>query len=123
MSTGVAVPARGAEMRLPKDKNWLLSVAVGVAIGLVFAVSARAQYRVNTGNANDANNRLGSGGYNQGGNLNRGPYVGYTSQDIVTGNITAAKAFRGPVPYRNPLEFTGPAAGSGVDRFVRDSSG
>jgi hypothetical protein len=88
------------------------------------AGSAFGQARINNGNALDANNRIGSGGYNQGaGDRYRGPYAGYTATDVINANVTAGKAFRGPVPYRDPGAFTGPTAGNEIDRFVRDSSG
>jgi tetratricopeptide (TPR) repeat protein len=112
-------------MKSKMSQKRRISVSI-LALVAGMTVSAHAQNRINTGNANDANNRIGSGGINPGGNQNRGPYVGYTSTDIVNGNITAAKTFRGYVPYRDPGAFAGPTASGGiggVDRFVRDSSG
>ncbi|HEX4794387.1 MAG TPA: tetratricopeptide repeat protein [Humisphaera sp.] len=71
------------------------------------------------GHANDANNRVGSGGYNGGGQ--RGPAV--TGNQIVTRNVTGGREFRGPVGYSDPGSFTGPIGGGSVDRFVKNSSG
>src|SRR5438046_1306287 len=80
------------------------STAIGAVFGTILAASAFGQARVNNGNALDANNRIGSGGFNQGagGDRYRGPYAGYTANDVINANVTAGKAFRGPVPYRDP---------------------
>src|SRR5437667_6598995 len=82
----------------------ILAAAVAATLGL--STLASAQYRVNPGHTNDANNRVGSGGNN--------PYdsdqrVGnqVSGNDIVTGNVTGGKQFRGQVPYTDPRAFRG----------------
>jgi tetratricopeptide (TPR) repeat protein len=103
---------------LPRRSLVLLAAAAAVPL-LAMTPGARAQFQIDNSRANDANNRIGSGGYNTGsipapeqvnGNL------------IVTGNVTGAKAFRGPVGYSAPNEFFGPSATKDYDRFIRDSS-
>src|SRR5206468_5700335 len=84
-----------------------LSMAGALAACAIFTPAAFPQARINNGNVLDANNRIGSGGYNTGGGNNqyRGPYVGYTAQDVITGNVTGGQQFRGVVPYRDPYSF------------------
>jgi hypothetical protein len=80
-----------------------------------------AQYRVGSdGRALDANNRIGSGGYNSGG-TNRP--LGPSGNDIVTGNVTGGKQFRGNVPYTDAGAFRGRTSDFGSDTFVRESAG
>jgi hypothetical protein len=109
--------------------------AVWTAAGLLAAAGlaatpfpAAAQHRSNNdGRALDANKRVGSGGQNDGAPGNNGygrngPMV--TGNQIVTGNVTAGRQFRGAVPYGDPANFRGPTSGSfSSDRFVRDSAG
>src|SRR5437868_10416704 len=104
-------------MRALGKTNRILSTAIGAMLGTaMLSASAFGQARVNNGNALDANNRIGSGGFNQGaGDRYRGPYAGYTANDVINANVTAGKTFRGPVPYRDPGAFTGPNAGNEVD--------
>src|SRR3954454_12292712 len=79
--------------------RWILAAAVGglTLLAGLNAHDALAQQRVNTGNARDANNRIGSGGYNDPAGNNRGQYVGVTGNDIVLNNVTGGKGFRGNV--------------------------
>lgn len=79
------------------------------------------QYQVNTANPLDASNRIGSGGVNTAASL-RAQRL-YTPNDVITGNVTAGKAFRGPVGYSNPREFSGPSGSAVSDTFVRESVG
>lgn len=100
--------------------RWVLAAAVaGPAVGL-FAPAALAQYPVNNGGARDANNRVGSGGRADG--PGRGS-PGVTPNQIVTGNVTNFKSFRGPIAAPDARAFRGATADIGVDRFVRDSTG
>lgn len=98
----------------------LLAAAALAALPALMATPASAQYRVgDDGHALDANNRIGSGGYNRGNDVpNR-----LTGNQIVTGNVTGGREFRGPVGYTDPRAFRGPTAGNPSDRFVRGSSG
>jgi tetratricopeptide (TPR) repeat protein len=92
------------------------AAAVLFANGLSFA-----QQRVgDDGRALDANNRVGSGGYNSGpirDTLRLNP------NNIVTGNVTGGREFRGHVPYTDPREFRGGVAGEDFDRFIARSAG
>jgi tetratricopeptide (TPR) repeat protein len=105
-------------------KNQKLRFAVASLSGaLVLAAlssTSRAQYPAGQdGHANDANNRVGSNGFNT-------PRSGggtVSGNNIVTGNVTAGKEFRGPVPYRDPRAFTGPVGGGFNEDFVKNSSG
>lgn len=98
--------------------------AVAAALPLIAtALPASAQVRVNqSGGAHDANTRVGSDGSNDRNNGidRRGQTV--TGNQIVTGNVTGGRAFRGNVGYRDPLEFRG-SISRPSDRFVRDSVG
>lgn len=91
---------------------------------LTAAVSApgllHAQFQVDNGRANDANNRIGSGGYNSGG-VPAPETVG--GNQIVTGNVTGGRSFRGDPGYSSAREFRGVTSGDASDRFIRDSSG
>ena len=57
----------------------ILTAAIG-AVSLAAASTTMAQYRVNTGGV-DANNRIGSGGANQGGegSVGRGNFAGVSN--------------------------------------------
>jgi hypothetical protein len=103
----------------------LLAAAVGAALPVLAAVaSVDAQTRVNQdGRALDANTRVGGDGSNDARNgIDRRGQT-YTGNQIVTGNVSGARAFRGTVNYRDPNEFTGRVSSFNSDRFVRDSSG
>jgi len=67
----------------PNQKRLILASAVASAAFalLTNASNVSAQYRVDNGNARDANNRVGSGGYNS-----AGPGGGSTSPYAVNGN-------------------------------------
>src|SRR4051812_28525790 len=101
-----ALRARGALMK-PITPRWILFAAVAAVPLFGLASGAAAQYRVNTaGRALDANNRIGSGGQNPADGANRtGNMV--SGNDIVLGNVTGGKQFRGGVPYSDPTEFRG----------------
>lgn len=100
-----------------------LSVVMLASGALLLSPTARAQYRTgDDGRALDANNRVGSGGYNSA--LDLTPrQLGVTGNQIVTGNVTGGKEFRGPVGYSSPYSFTGPVGGMRLDQFIRQSSG
>ena len=82
----------------------ILSAAVAATLGIGSA--ATAQYRLNPGHVNDANNRVGSAGTNPNDSDQR---VGQpvNGNDIVYGNVTGGKQFRGQVPYTDPRAFRG----------------
>lgn len=96
----------------------ILAMAAALAAG---ATAASAQQRIDTtGRALDANNRIGSGGYNSGRDFTSVPNA---NNAIVTGNVTGGAEFRGNVPYSDSRAFRGNLSGEGVDRFVRSSAG
>src|SRR3954470_1110896 len=100
-----------------RKTRWALAAAVAAAVPLFAATPpASAQYRIeNDGGARDANNRLGSGGYNDGGGV-RVPTV--TANQIVNGNVTRGFEFRGPTASTDARAFRGPTAGGVSDRFI-----
>src|SRR3954470_15003616 len=102
-----------------KKQTWILAAAVGA---MSFAVSsvAMAQYRINTGNVLDANPRAGSGGLNQGTDSRINTRA--TGNDIVTGNVTGGKEFRGRLDYGSARDFRGNISRPS-DTFIRGSSG
>lgn len=107
----------------PHTRHRLLAAAAAALPLIAAALPAPAQTRVNQdGRALDANTRVGSDGSNDryNGIDRRGQTV--TGNQIVTGNVTGGRAFRGRVGYRDPLEFRGDIDRPS-DRFVRDSVG
>src|SRR5688572_22068134 len=114
------------------------TILLGAVAALpLFATDAHAQYRVGEdGRLLDANNRIGSGGYNTGGI----PYTALMQGNrVVTGNVTAGREFRAgsnsafingrPVStgtssiYTDPLELRTNVAGENTDAFIRRSYG
>lgn len=107
-------------MKQATKLHWILTAAVTMTL----TGGAFAQYRVGTdGRARDASNRIGSGGYNGGvqgqANVAQGNYL---QNNLITGNVTGGKQFRGFVPYESPDAFRGNTAGATSDRFIRQSS-
>lgn len=91
----------------------VVSVLASAGLGL-------AQYQVDRSGANDANNRIGSGGRNI---RTEQPKPWQLANDIVYGNVTGGKAFRGSLGSTDPRAFRGPTATSVSDNFIRQSSG
>jgi hypothetical protein len=84
------------------------------------AGDAAGQFRVgDDGSALDANNRLGSGGFN----TRRLAPVAVTADQVVNGNVTGGRAFRGSLQTGDTTQFRGSLASDTSDRFIRDSSG
>ena len=124
-------PTRHAALRL-------LAATAGV---LAVTVAADAQFPVpQGGNALDANQRLGSGGFNGGavdngygaydnpyvsGSSYGGGYGGYGAygNNVVTGNVTGGRQFRGSIGYTDPRAFRDGTAGEEFDAFSRSASG
>ena len=46
-----------------------------------------------------------------------------SGNDLVTGNVTGGRHFRGPIDYTDPGAFRGRTAGVSMDSFLRQSSG
>jgi tetratricopeptide (TPR) repeat protein len=105
------------------NKNFRKS-CVALAGAVTLTLAAQAQYRVDTGNARDANNRVGSGGINdtvRQGNVGA-RFNGVSSSDVVYGNVTGGKEFRGGLQSTDPRAFRGFTVGGTTDRFIRSSS-
>ena len=104
--------------------NSAILAAAITAVPMLLSHSVSAQNRVDTGNVLDANNRVGSGGANASDAYKR---VGtpLNGNDVVTGNVTGGKEFRGQVPYTDPRAFRGQNSSSGLtsDNFIRSSAG
>ncbi len=111
----------------PNTRRLLLTAALGALLAV--PTLATAQQRVGQdGHANDANNQLGSGGYNTpaarppdlvNGYRNNNAY----NNDVVFGNVSNGRAFTGSLPYSDPRLFQGNVAGSQVDTFTKNSTG
>lgn len=108
-------------MKRKQQVKWMLALAIGTSPTFWVSQNVFAQYPAagQDGHANDANNRVGSNGYN----ANTGQHVTVTGNQIVTGNVTGGRAFRGPVPYTDPSGFMGPTGDALSDSFIRNSSG
>ncbi|HEY0008190.1 MAG TPA: hypothetical protein VGB55_05675 [Tepidisphaeraceae bacterium] len=104
-----------------KTTRSILTAATFAATFAVLGTSiASAQYQIDRSGANDANNRIGSGGRNAA-NVRPNPWD--LNNNIVYGNVTGGKQFRGEINTRDPFEFRGSTADQQIDAFVRDSSG
>lgn len=99
------------------NKKLITSAALAV---LASAGIVSAQYQVDRSGANDANNRVGSGGRNI---RSEQPKPWQLSNDIIYGNVTGGKAFRGNLSTTDPRAFRGSTAGTTSDDFIRQSSG
>jgi tetratricopeptide (TPR) repeat protein len=108
-----------------------LAAIAALAAVPAFLQPAHAQNRIDTsGRALDANNQVGSGGYNL---QNNNPVANYQTYQnaIATNNIGNGFAFHGRtvggynlgVGYTDPFAFRGLLPGQGVDQFVANSSG
>ncbi|MEM9346282.1 MAG: hypothetical protein AAGB26_06680 [Planctomycetota bacterium] len=78
---------------------------------------AQGQVQVQNGNALDANQQVGSGGFNQ-----AAQQVDYRARNLlITGNVGGGRAFRGDVGYTAPGAFTGELGSDTLFNFRRDS--
>jgi tetratricopeptide (TPR) repeat protein len=103
-------------------RSRLLAAAVVAAIGAVaFTPSTFAQQRIGgDGRLMDANNRVGSGGFND--NSSSALPPGVFGNAIVTGDVTGGRGFQGNVPYFAPGAFHANLPGQFVDNFVSGST-
>jgi tetratricopeptide (TPR) repeat protein len=102
-----------------RKTRWILKSAAAAV--LLVSPPALAQQRAgNDGRALDANNRIDSGGYNSGGIPGN---LVVNGNNIVTGNVTGGREFRGNVPYTDQREFRGTVGGQEFDRFIAQSAG
>lgn len=99
-------------------QNKMLLAAV-LAVPLALGSVASGQHQVNTGDRLDASNRVGSGGQNQ---VGRTPNR-VSNEDIVYGNVTAGREFRGGIGTFDAREFRGGTSGQALDAFVRNTAG
>jgi tetratricopeptide (TPR) repeat protein len=113
---------QGAAMRSEsktyhKKTYWALLAAVA---GLpLLAGQAFGQQQVQgTGHANDANNRVGSGGYND---TTTSPQA--SGNQIVNREVSGGFGFQGKLPYYGPNDFHDNLPGQGVDSFIANSGG
>jgi hypothetical protein len=100
-----------------KTRSILLAAVLATPLGF-FAAPAEAQFRKDTGAANDANNQIGSNGSNGGPRdlgINRGDFV-------INGTVTGGREFRGQTAIGDPRALRAPTAGGISDRFIRSSS-
>jgi tetratricopeptide (TPR) repeat protein len=104
-------------MKLSRKAYQVLGIAAAGALLIASLASAQVAAPGQDGRAMDANNRVGSGGLNQG---NAQP--GVTPNQIIYGNVTGGKRFRGPIGETDPGAFYGPTAGRFSDRFIAGSS-
>src|SRR2546423_11494575 len=102
-------------------RSMLLSAAVAAALG--FTAAANAQYRVNNANVLDSNNRDGGAGNNPNDSDKRVGGQLINGNDIVYGNVTGGKQFRGQLPYTDPRAFRGQTSDRNLDDFIKQSSG
>ncbi|HEY7120475.1 MAG TPA: hypothetical protein VH475_28080 [Tepidisphaeraceae bacterium] len=109
--------------RSPRRLARLLAAVAAAAV--VLPSLAYAQGQIDTGRANDANNRVGSGGRNAVG-MNGAYYsnsIVNNGNRIVTGNVTQGREFHGNVGYTDPYAFRGQTAGIVSDDFAKNSVG
>src|SRR5256885_12163846 len=98
---------------------------LAAASTLAISSQAIAQHQVDNSRTLDANNRIGSTGFNSNYTqtlTNNGNQL-VTGNQVITGNVTGGRAFRGFVPYSDPFAFRGPAPGAGLDSFANNSTG
>ncbi len=102
-------------MKTKMNKSALLAAVVLVPLTTNLA---SAQYRIDNSQARDANNRVGSGGYND-----RTAASTVTGNQLTTGNTTGGREFRGSLGYVDSNAFRGTLGSSVSDSFIRNSSG
>src|SRR5438874_2348630 len=112
------------EVSLMKTRKPLILAAAATA-ALILPSLAFAQGQIDAGRANDASNRVGSGGRNSSGMLSTSysNYVVNNGNRIVTGNVSMGREFHGNVGYADPSAFRGTTAGDISDNFAKNSAG
>jgi hypothetical protein len=89
----------------------------GGAAGAGYDGGALGQYRVDDSHVNDANNRIGSGGYNSGHDLSPRD-LSVSGNQIVSGNVTGLSYFHGtPLGTDDPNYFGAASLSPTLDRF------
>jgi len=102
---------------MARSLRWHVALAAaGLALGVAGPVLG--QQRVGSGGrALDANPQVGSGGQNQ----PEGQVDFRRRNDVVTGNVSGGRAFRGDVGFRAPNEFRGSLGSDDLFEFRRNS--
>jgi hypothetical protein len=113
-------PEKGLIMQARRYRHWLAAAALAIA-PVLGAQVARGQYAASSGggHALDANNQVGSGGFN--GNSNNSSLI--TGNDIVYNHVTGGRGLTGSLREIDPLAFRGILPGTGIDDFVSGSNG
>jgi len=98
-----------------------MKVSVGLAIAAVLTTSSTglAQYAIGDGSGLDANIQRGPGGVNPTSAPN--PY-GSTGNDLVTGNVSGGRHFRGQVNYGGTGDFRGRTGSDSLYDFQRSAA-
>ena len=116
-------------MKMNARTKWVLMAAIAAVPVAGLTTPAVAQYQnEQRGNALDANRRIGDDRSNDTGRSyrmdNRIEAVRQpTGNQIITGNVTGNRQFRGPAGYVSEREFRGGTASDVSDNFIRSSAG
>ena len=114
---------RSGTYRFAVNRSGVLTAAVAAAIGAIATLTPAtfAQQRIGgDGRLMDANNRVGSGGFNDSSSSALPP--GVFGNAIVSGDVTGGRGFAGNIPYFAPGAFHGNLPGGFVDNFVSGST-
>ncbi len=110
-------------MKQSKFNQRITMISLAVAGVLGSAGVASAQYQIDTSRATDANRRVGSAGFNDSVITREYGAANLVTNNLVNGNITAGRGFRGSLGYADTRAFRGQLPSSSIDRFVQGSSG
>lgn len=110
-------------MKQSKTNKRLSVLCLAIAGVIGSAGVAAGQYQIDTSRATDANRRVGSAGYNDSVVVREYGAANLVTNNLVNGNITAGRGFRGSLGYADTRAFRGQLPSSSIDRFVQGSSG
>src|SRR5688572_9209016 len=116
-------------MTINARTKWILLAAIAAVPVAGVSMPASGQYQNDQrGNALDANRRIGDDRSNDVARSYRfdnrvSPIQRPTGNQIVTGNVTGNRQFRGPAGYVSEREFRGSTASDPSDNFIRASAG
>ncbi len=82
------------------------------------SLSSGQQYMAQDGHLLDANNRIGSMGWNGSGSIDA---LNNRNHNIMTGNISGGLSFQGLTPYSSTMQFQGTSNTNTLSNFRRDS--
>lgn len=109
--------------------KWILLAAIAAVPVVGLTTPAGAQYqRQDQGDAHDSNRRIGDDRRNTFQSDYRADYRVQRNRqpsgnEIVTGNVTGNRQFRGDAGYQSAREFRGGTASDVSDNFIRSSAG